>query len=79
MDKYIELYRIAAEFRGGIEQALDSGEFLEDIFFRSYPHACCGDTSLLLGHHLLGKVAVFLCHVGWEVTESIEIVYKIRH
>lgn len=37
MDKYIELYRIAAEFRGGIEQALDSGEFLEDIFFRNFP------------------------------------------
>ena len=55
MDKRIDLYQIAADFRRGIERAKDADEFVYDIFFRNFPHACCGDTSLLLGHYLLCK------------------------
>ena len=55
MDKYNDLYRIAADFRRGIDQAQNADEFVDDIWFRQYPRACCGDTSLLLGHYLLSK------------------------
>ena len=55
MDKYNDLYQIAADFRRGIDLALNTDEFLDDIWFRQYPRGCCGDTSILLGHHLLNR------------------------
>lgn len=55
MNRYYDLCEIAADFRRGIEQARNAGEFVHDALFRDYPHACCGDTSRLLGHHLLTK------------------------
>ena len=53
MYSYENLYKIAADFRKAIELAQKAGEFARDVMFRDYPYACCGDASVLLGHHLL--------------------------
>lgn len=55
MDHYNELFQIAADFRRGIEQAKDAGEFDGDISFTTFPRRCCGDTCYLLGHYLLER------------------------
>ena len=55
MDQHMELYQMVEDFRKGIEQAQKANEFMDDVLFRNFPRACCGDTSLLLGHYLLGK------------------------
>lgn len=43
---------LSAEFRRAIEKAKASGEF-KQAPFNNFPHACCGDASLLLAEYLL--------------------------
>ena len=43
---------LATEFRHAIEDAINSGEFDDDINFRRFPCGCCGYTSDLLAKYL---------------------------
>ena len=50
-----EIIRIATEFRKAIDRAKKEGCFKNDFSFQEFPRGCCGDTSVLLAHHLLIK------------------------
>ena len=48
-----KIYKLASEFRHGIELAKQAGEFDCDIVFSSFPAGCFGDASELLAQYLL--------------------------
>lgn len=62
-----DLEQLAAQFRKAIESALEAGEFHDDSLYRNFPHACCGDTSDLLGQYLLhqGIQTDYVCGTYW--------------
>lgn len=63
---------LAICFRNAIELALNAGEFDDDILYRRFPRACCGDTSDLLAQYLLdnGINTEYVCGTYRENTEG---------
>lgn len=47
-----DIYRLTLAFREAIDDALDAGEFTDDIGFQDFPNGCCGFTSELLAKYL---------------------------
>lgn len=60
---------LATEFRRAIEDAINAGEFDDDINFRRFPRGCCGYASDLLSKYL---------HQHKITTWYISGVYKKR-
>lgn len=51
---YIEIHRLAEQFRAAIENSRDDGLFIGDDF-DDFPNRCCGDTSDLLAEFFRSK------------------------
>lgn len=48
-----EILVLASQFRAALDKLHSEGYFQDVMPFDNFPTACCGNTSLLLGHHLL--------------------------
>lgn len=59
----IVMYDLVSQFRHAIDLSVRKACFQEDLCFKSFPRACCGDTCYLLAEYLLGYniETVYVC------------------